>query len=232
MAWTDERIDAIIAASQAAPDVERALAELDRAREQVTAERGPRDAAVGRLWETLSDLAMRRPEDEPRLRYAEGHATWAVSALDAADPGTLRALANLGDVADEACAWATATHAWEQIVAAPVPEDAAEDDRRRVSRALRGLGARRLAEERLAEALALFERDVALRERLRDGDAGQLALSLRNVASARAASGDVAGALSVEARRLAHLELAYGGEHPLVEEARERIDELREEMTG
>jgi tetratricopeptide (TPR) repeat protein len=73
-----------------------------------------------------------------------------------------------------------------------------------MSRALRGLGARRLAAQQFDEARALFERDLALHERA-PGNAPQLAISLDSLALVLEQLGDLAGALALRTRQRATL---------------------------
>ena len=225
--WTDARVEGLITMCVASPDPEGAFAELDRARAELEAERGAAAPGLDGVWRALVELAMRQPEAELRIRTAEGRAAWATAALGASHRETLCALADLADFADEDCRFDTATRAWERIVAVPLGEDASDEDRSRLSRALRGLGARRLAADRFDDAVACFERDLSIREHLGNADPHELALSLQNLAHALEKAGDRARAAAVEERRLAHLEAAYGSGDPRVQAARARVAGLR-----
>jgi hypothetical protein len=197
---TDDEIDEAIA--QAVRQRGTAgLDELVAVREQVEREREPLDPAIGRIWQTLVRVAERSGEDvESQLVHGEGRARWLAAARGPDHVETLAAWIAVGDLADLECAWDVATRAWEAIAATAMPGDGDRDVVVGVSRALRGLAARRRAAARLDDARALFARDLALNERLHPAHP-QLAISLGNLADIVEQQGDRVQALTLRERQ-------------------------------
>lgn len=188
------------------------LAALVALRDRVQAERAPADPALGRTWDALVEVAGRSPDDiADYLRHAEGRARWLAAVHGPAHPATIKAWSQLGDAADTECAWDIAIRAWEAIVAQPL--DGADPEGQAIlSAALRGLAARRLAGGQLDEARRMFERDLAVTERLYPGPDDQLALSLGNLASVLERLGSLPEALQLRERQ--RDVLAAGGAAP------------------
>jgi hypothetical protein len=208
---TDHDLDQAIEHAVREPDG-HGLAALLALRDRLTAERGPVDPALARTWDAIVEVAGQAPDGAvAALPLAEERARWLAAAHGAAHPAVLRAWVDLGEAAEQEFAWPVATRAWQAIVDAPT---AAADPATLAAQslALRGLGARRLAAGDPAGARALFERDVAVTERLRGAAHPQLALSLGNLAVAAARLDDRAGALA--ARRRQRDALAASGAAP------------------
>lgn len=198
MALSDKQLDKLLAGATKATDVKKALEGLATATERLADERGAGDPSIGRVWEAMSELVVERDVPEVRCGVLEGAALWCEAHLGASHPKTLRAWADLGEAADEDMAWPYAKKAWEKIAEAPLT-DPTRPDLLRVSRALRGLGARFLTTDP-AKALELFERDLEIRERADGADSPKLAVSLGNVARAAEAAGDSGRAERARAR--------------------------------
>jgi hypothetical protein len=180
----------------------RGLADLVALRDRVQAERGPLDAALGPVWEALVQIASRRHADrELRMELAEAQARWLSAARGASDPDTIRAWVELGFSAEDDYNWPLATRAWDAVAAAPIDIDALPADvLPLVSQALRGLASRR-ADDHVGEARRLFERDLALHEKISPGGSPQLALSLENLASLLEQLGEHSQALALRRRQ-------------------------------
>ncbi|HET9624797.1 MAG TPA: hypothetical protein VFP84_25695 [Kofleriaceae bacterium] len=200
---TDAELDRAITAARRAPS-DQANAALAALQAQLGSERGPQAPALGAVWDALVDVARRDP-DEPEvlLARAEARARWAAAARGPGHPVTIGAWSELGEVAEEQCAWDTAIAAWEQIIAAPI-DDATDDVLGALAQALRGLGARKLAARQFEAARALFERDLVLSEK-RTSSPAQLALSLDSLAVAHEQLGQAARALDLRRRQRAAL---------------------------
>jgi tetratricopeptide (TPR) repeat protein len=198
---SDRDIDKLITKARQSRDVARALDQLQAACEMLAGERGDGDEAVGRLWTAMAELVCEQDVPALRMTVLERAALWFETHLGLKHPRTLRALADMGEAADEDMAWPTAIRAWEKIVDAELA-DPARPELMIVSRALRGLGARRMAAQRNDEAVTLFERDLALCERIygADPDPTKLKLRLDNLASALERQGDTARAAALRAR--------------------------------
>jgi len=201
---TDQDLDGAIAQALREPN-HQAMAALAALRDQLAAERDPLDPALGRTWDALVRAAERSPDEVAELMaYAEQRARWLAAARGPTHPDTIEAWIELGETASLECAWDVAIRAWEAV--AVVPVDAALRDavlRAAVSRALRGLGARRLTSQP-TEARALFERDLALQEQAPTNPT-QLAISLDSLAVVLEQLGDRAGALAQRTRQRAVL---------------------------
>jgi hypothetical protein len=213
---TDQDLDGAISQALGQPDVQQAMAALAALRDQLAVERGPLDPALGRTWDALVRAAGRSSDDVAELMaYAEQRARWLAAARGPSHPDTIAAWIDLGETAALEYAWDVAVRAWEAVVNAPVG-DAGTDSalRSAMSRALRGLGARRLAAQRLDDARALFERDLAVHERA-PSNASQLAISLDSMALVLEQLGDRAGALALRTRQRAALGAASATEGQL-----------------
>jgi hypothetical protein len=201
---TDQDLDAAIAQALREPN-HQAMAALAALRDQLAAERDPLDPALGRTWDALVRAAERSPDDVAELMaYAEQRARWLAAARGPTHPDAIEAWIDLGETASLECVWDVAIRAWEAVAVAPVGaavRDAAL--RSAVSRALRGLGARRLTSQP-TEARALFERDLALQEQAPTNPT-QLAISLDSLAVVLEQLGDRAGALAQRTRQRAVL---------------------------
>jgi hypothetical protein len=178
---TDQDLDEAIAHAVNQPEGQ-GLPELVALRDRVQTERDPLDPALDRIWDALVEVASRSPDDiADYLRHAEGRARWLASVRGPAHAATIKAWSDLGDAAELECEWDVATRAWDAVVGTPLDgTDAATQVA--ISMALRGLGARRLASGLLDEARLLFERDLAVNERLQPSPDTQIALSLGNLA--------------------------------------------------
>src|SRR5882672_4082053 len=196
---TDAELHRAITEARREPG-DRGSAALTALQSQIRTERGPRTPALGPVWDALVDIARRDP-DEPEilLARAEDRAQWAAAAHGPGHPVTIAAWSELGEAAEEQCAWDTAILAWEQIVGAPV-DGATDNVLGALAQALRGLGARRLAARQLDAARALFERDLALSER-RTTSPAQLAVSLDSLAVVHEQLGDRPRALELRQRQ-------------------------------
>jgi hypothetical protein len=202
---TDQDLDRAIAQASRQPAAQ-AIAALTALRDQLAGERAPLDPALGRTWDALVEAAGRSADDVAELMaYAEQRARWLSAARGPHHPHTIAAWSELGETAQLEYAWDVAIRAWEAIASVP-DTDAAGDSalRSALSHALRGLGARRLSGQRLAEARALFERDLALHERT-GSTTPQVAISLDSLGSVLEQLGDRAGALAVRTRQRAVL---------------------------
>jgi hypothetical protein len=185
--------------------VAQGLPALVALRDRVQAEREPADPVLARIWDALVEVAGRSPDDVAAyLRHAEGRASWLAAVRGPAHPATIKAWADLGDAADQECAWDVATRAWEAIAGVPL-DGAGDEAEATLSAALRGLGTRRLAAGQLDEARRLFERELAVTERLHPSPDAQLALSLGNLALVLERSGARAEALQLRERQRAVL---------------------------
>jgi tetratricopeptide (TPR) repeat protein len=201
---TDRELIEAIAQAVSQPDGE-GLPALVALRDRVQAEREPADPVLARIWDALVEVAGRSPDDvADYLRHAEARASWLAAVRGPAHPATIKAWADLGDVADQECAWDVATRAWEAIAGAPL-DGAGDEAQASLSAALRGLGTRRLAAGQLDEARRLFERELAVTERLHPSPDDQLALSLGNLALVLERSGARAEALQLRERQRAVL---------------------------
>jgi len=197
---TDQELDQAITDAVNQPEgqgLDALVALLDR----VQTERTPADPALARSWDALVEVASRSPDDIAAfLHHAERRARWLAAVRGPSDPATIKAWTAVGEAADGECAWDVATRAWEAVASAPL--DAADRaTQAEISLALRGLGTRRLAAGRLPEARVLFERDVALTERLHPAPHPQLALSLGNLALVLERLGERAPALQLRERQ-------------------------------
>ena len=183
-----------------------ALVEL---RDRLHTERDLSDPVIARVWDALVRVAARVPEDfEDFLFHAEGRARWRSAALGSIHPDTIAAWSELAETAEAEGAWDIAMRSWGEIAGAPIdrtaPPFGGADDRGQapvvddvgrvtqlaISRALRGLGARKLVGGQLAEARVLFERDLAVNERLYPTGDPQLAISVGNLALVIERQGD------------------------------------------
>lgn len=197
---TDRELDEAIADALRHPEAQ-GLPALVELRDRAQAEREPLDPALGRIWDALVEVAGRSPDDVAAyLIHAEGRARWVAAVHGPAHPAAIKAWIAVGDAADLECAWDVATRAWEAVAGAPVG-GADDETLAAISAALRGLGARRLAGGRPDEARILFERDLALTERLHPSPHAQLALSLGNLALALERLGARADALQLRTRQ-------------------------------
>jgi tetratricopeptide (TPR) repeat protein len=197
---TDQELDEALARAVSEPDAQ-GLPALVALRDAARAERAPLDPALGRISDALVEVAGRSPDDlADYLRHAEDRARWLAAARGPAHPAAIKAWIDLGDAADQECAWDVATRAWEAVAGTPL-DGADADTQAAISVALRGLGARRLAAGRLDEARVLFERDLVVTERLHPSPHAQLALSLGNLALVLERMGARAEALQLRERQ-------------------------------
>lgn len=201
----------------------RGLADLVALRDRLQADRGPLDAALGPVWDALVQVASRRHADrELRMELAEARARWRSATRGAAAPETIRAWVELGFSAEDDYDGPLATRAWEAVAAAPTDIDALPADvLPLVSQALRGLASRRV-DDRIDEARRLFERDLALHEKISPGGSPQLALSLENLASLLERLGERRQALVLR-RRQRNALVASGA-------SREQLDAVDEQI--
>lgn len=207
---TDAEIDRAIAEAQDAPG-DQGVAPLTALRDRIAAERGPRDPALGAIWDALIEVTSRDLDAaDALLAVAAERAQWATSAHGPGHRVTLAAWSELAEAASEQCRWDVAIPAWQAIAGAPI-DDGSPPVATALSRALRGLGARLLSEGRFAEARPLFERDLALAEH-RSGDARtqrtQAAVSLDSLALVHEQLGEAAPALVLRRRQRELLALA------------------------
>lgn len=219
---TDSEITSAIAQAMQQPG-SRGLADLVALRDRLEADRGPHAAALGPVWEALVQVASRRHADRERqMELAEERACWLSTVHGACDPDTLRAWVELGLSAEDDHDWPLATRAWEAVAAAPIDIDALPGDvLPLVSQALRGLASRR-ADGHLDQARRLFERDLALNEKLSPGGSPQLALSLENLASLLEQLGERGKALVLRRRQREAL--------AAVRASREQLDSVDEHI--
>ncbi len=196
---TDDQLEAAIAEAMEKSDSE-GLAELIALRDSLPAESALAIPAMAQLWEAILEITSRSGDEAASLPYAEEHARWLASVLGPAEPETLEAWLAVGDSAEQEMQWDVATRAWEAVIAAVQSSREVDAARPSISRALRGLGTRRLVDKRLDEARALFERDLALVEQLHPGHP-QVAISLDNLALVLERQGDLAAALATRQRQ-------------------------------
>jgi hypothetical protein len=194
---TDHEIHDAIAHAIAQPDTD-GLAALIAVRDQLRAER-PLDPALGAVWDAVVSIARREPERLVEIfELSEARARWLTLARGPSDPATIRAWGELGALADLEYDREVATRAWEAIAAAPIDLDGVDPAvLHEVSLAMRGLAASRKADGRIDDARRLFERDLALNERMHRHGHAQLALSLGNLAGHLAQLGEVAPAAAL-----------------------------------
>lgn len=207
---TDAEIERAIAEARDAPD-DQGLARLTALRDRLAAERGAHDPSLGSIWDAVVDLARREPDPpDTLLAAAADRARWAAAAYGPAHRVTLAAWSDLAEVADEDCRWEIAVPAWQAIASAQI-DDRSPEAVSMLSTALRGLGARLLAEGRFREARPLFERDLAVAERWSADERiqrTQLAISVDSLALVHEHLGDAALALSLRRRQRDLLALA------------------------
>lgn len=149
---------------------------------------------------------------------AVAHAQDLAAARGAGDPETVKAWVAVAEDADLECEWAVVRRAWQAVVDAPIAGGDATDDlamQRARSAALRGLGARELADHKFGKARALFERDLELRRRMHAGPDVQIAVSLDSVAVALEQLGQRDQALAVRRDQRATLVAAGASESQL-----------------
>jgi hypothetical protein len=179
------------------------LADLVALRDRLQADRGTLDAALGLVWDALVRVAGRRHADlELRTELAQDRARWLTAVRGPCDPETIRAWVEIGFAAEDEYDWPLATRAWEAVAAAPLDIDALPADvLPLVSQALRGHAGSRKTDGRIDEARRLFERDLALNERMYPRGHAQLALSLENLAGLLASLGESAQAAVLRQRQ-------------------------------
>lgn len=197
---TDAELDTAIAEAEDRPDGE-GLPALVALRDRLQVERDPLDPGLARIWDVLVHVANRSPDDiDDLLTLSEGRARWLAAARGPTHPQVIRAWSDLGDLADTECAWSIAVRAWEAIAATPL--DGADDETLlAISIALRGLSARKLAADQLADARVLAERDLAITERVWPTGDARVALSLENLAQITERLGDRAAARAYRERQ-------------------------------
>lgn len=197
---TDAEITGAIAQAMEQPG-SRGLAELVALRDRVQADRGALAPALAPVWTALVQVASRRHADrEQRMELAEDRARWLSAARGPSDPETIGAWVELAFSAEDDFDEPLATRAWEAVAAAPIDLDALPADALPlVSQALRGLASRRTG-DRIDEARRLFERDLALQDKIAPGSA-QLALSLDNLAALLEQLGERGPALGLRRRQ-------------------------------
>jgi hypothetical protein len=203
------------------------LPALTALRDRVQAERGPLGPALGPVWDALVEVTSRRHEDlDALLQLSEQRARWLASVRGPADPATIRAWVELGFAAEDEYFEPLATRAWEAVAAAPIDIDALPADvLPLVSQALRGLAGSRRGAGALDEARRLFERDLALNEKIAPGGSPQLALSLQNLAALLERRGERAQALALRRRQRDTL-VATAASHDLLAAVDEAIARL------
>jgi hypothetical protein len=179
-------------------------------------------AAIGEVHAAMVEASLATGDIDLYLHHLELRAQAAAAARGDGAPVTLRAWIELGEVADGEARWEVAARAWEAVVAA-APAVADEATGLLISRALRGLGARRLAAGDAAGAGALFERDLALREALSGPDHADLIVSLDNLATACEGRGDAPAAIALRMRQLAIVEATFGADHGMARRLRDQL---------
>jgi tetratricopeptide (TPR) repeat protein len=163
--------------------------------------------------------------DEELLQQGEARPRQLASTAGPSAPETIQAWLDLGDAAEQEMAWDVAERAWEAVIAAAEAGGEVDAARPSISPALRGLGTRRLVQQRLEEARALFERDLALNEHLYPGGHAQLAISFDNLALVMERIGDKEEALQLRKNQRAVL-LATGASEGRVADVDQRIAKL------
>ncbi len=180
----------------------RGLADLVALRDRLQADRGALAPALAPVWKALVQVASRRHADrEQRMALAEDRARWLSATLGPSDAETIGAWVELAFSAEDDFDEPLATRAWEAVAAAPIDLDALPAEALPlVSQALRGLASRRVG-DRIDEARRLFERDLALQDKIAPGGSPQLALSLDNLAGLVEQLGERAPALGLRRRQ-------------------------------
>lgn len=192
-------LDEVIAQALQAPGRD-GLPALIALRDRVQGEAGPLAPGLPLIWDAIVQVIRRAPDDEESMRREEERARWLGQTVGASSPEALEAWLELGDSAEQEMEWDVAVRAWEAVLAAVASDGDVDAARPSISPALRGLGTRRLSAGRVSDAVALFERDLALTEQLFPGHA-QLALSLDNLARAVERLGDSGRALALRQRQ-------------------------------
>lgn len=212
-------MDSRIAAARQASDAVSALTDL------LEALRAEDDAApeVGDVYDAVVSAANVLPDVELRLAHALERAEWRERVCGPSDPRTLAAWVALGETADHESEFDLAGMAWERAGRFTLPEDAPVELKRTCSRALAGLGSRRLRQGRAGDAQALFQRDLDLNRGFRDPADPLLVKKLDSLgyAAERAGDLDTAGwARRTQIELATHL---YGAADVRVQRARERL---------
>lgn len=207
---TDDQLDQAISEAMQLSDQE-GLSALTALRDRLQREGAPDVAALTQLWDAIVEVSRRSGDEAASLPYVEGRARWLAAAVGPAEPQTLEAWLELGDSADLECQWDVATRAWEAVLAATSGSSEVDAARPSISRALRGLGTRRMVDGRLDEALALFEQDLRVTQERYPGGHGQLAVSLDNLAHVLEQRGDRARAQAMRTRQRETLAAAGAG---------------------
>lgn len=199
---TDLELSNAISGALAQPG-NQGLAGLLAVRDRIQAERGPLDPTLEPVWDALVSIAGRDPEEVGELlQLSEEQARWLSAVRGPADATTIRAWSELGAAADLEYAHDVARRAWEAIAAAPLDLDGvAPAVLPEISIAMRGLASSRTTAGRTDEARRLFERDLAINERMYPNGNAQLALSLGNLAGLLTQLGDVAQAVALRQRQ-------------------------------
>ncbi len=192
-------LDQAIARALQAP-ARDGLPSLIALRDRLQGEAGPMAPGLPLIWDAILQVVRRSPDDEESMRREEERARWLGQTVGVSAPETLEAWLELGDAAEQEMEWDVAVRAWEAVLAAVAADGDVDAARPSISPALRGLGTRRLSAGRVSDAVALFERDLALNEQLFPGHP-QLALSLDNLARAVERLGDSARALALRQRQ-------------------------------
>lgn len=198
---TDRDIDDAIAGALDQPG-NLGKAALLALRDRLRQERELIDPKLGDVWNAVVEVAARLPDDLAELlALSEDRARWLAAARGPGHADTIDAWSELAAAADIECEWDIASRAWDAVASAPVDLEHGDPAAlASVSLALRGLGARSLAGRQLDDARQLFERDLAIRERLHPQADPQLAVSLDNLASVLERLGDRARSLAVRQR--------------------------------
>ncbi len=202
------------------------LGDLVALRDRVQADRGPLDAALGPVWQALVQVASRRHDDlDQKLELSEERARWLSAVRGPSDPEAIGAWVELGFAAEDEYDASLAARAWEAVATAPIDIDRLPTAvLPLVSQALRGAASRRES-DRSDEARRLFERDVALNEKIAPAGSAQLALSLENLASLVERLGESAQALALRRRQRDTL-VAIGASRDQVKTVDEQIARL------
>jgi tetratricopeptide (TPR) repeat protein len=207
---TDDQLDQAISEAMELSD-EEGLSALTALRDRLQVDEAPDVAAMAQLWEAIVEISRRSGDEAASLPYVEGRARWLAAVLGPSEPQTLEAWLELGDSADLECQWDVATRAWEAVIAATSAAAEVDAARPSISRALRGLGTRRMVDGRLGEARALFEQDLAANQQRYPGGHPQVAISLDNVAHVLEQLGDRDRALEMRRRQRDTLAAAGAG---------------------